>query len=1172
MTLCAYAPLLAFGSGNINADTKLYLYSDPAGLMDRALRAWDPSQFGGYVPHQGVGYLWPMGPWYRGAELLGIPDWLAQRLWLGTVFLLAALGVRRLLTHLSFTPAAALLGGLSYMFSPYVLPYQARTSAMLLPWAGLGWLCWIAARGVVSRSWRWPAAAALVLASVAQVNGAATVFMLAGPAVVVLEGFLRGTRRGSLVFVLRAGILGAAVSTWWIVAVVLQARHGADVLAYSETLEAVSSTSNAVEVMRGFGYWLTYVGLDSIPLTTAALGALSSPVSVIASLMLPTVAIAVLGRTRRTEARLGIGLVVVGLVLAVGAHPIDGPSPLFDAVLSRPDSTLALALRSSTRAVPVMLIGLAIGLALLVDSPMWARLATGRVGPRLRAVLGPSTGVALVVSLLVAAPDRILQGSVDPNLGFAAIPDSWRSAASDIEEATAEGARILQVPGQEFGSYTWGHTNDPALPAVTARPVLTRDLLPLGNAQMMDALLALDDAVREGRLDAASLIALGGTLSYGAVFLPGDTRPERYGTPSADDIMAANALAASLVDLGDGHRALLLPRGTGVAVRQQEATLVVAGDGKGLIDTAAAGLLGGGTVRYVADIPDDALAAELRRARGLVVTDTAALVARQWRGSRDAVGYPEDVAGRLAAMVRDRADVRLPVFTRAVAPDRTSFEQEGPVRVRASGYGSPLGYQPEHRPFRAVDGDESTAWRVGSGVDPRGAVFEITATDPFSSLRLLQPPGDRRITRLSVSTDGGPWRERSLFTGDTILDLDAPTTVLAMRIDSVDGDTASGDGVGFAEVDLGRGPVREVGIMPTRGADQVEEDTPVAWVMTRLRAPVHQTSRADPETSFVRRFDAPWTRPVVIHADVHADDGVASPVDVTVDLDGVTIPLRRDATIGGWVSEPLVLAAGTHEVSTHSSGVVLDRVVVTDTAWTSTAFAATPVASTGDATRRTARTDPCPRGCWLVLAEGHSDRWRATLDGRDLGESLPVDGGANGWWLEPGTSAATVTFDFLPQRTLTRALWATVLAVVVAAAILVATRRRTAEPVTPLAAPRPRRWPALVAPLAGLATVVLVSPRYGVLAALVVAVLPRLPERVADAVGPGLLAAGLSWGGLLLITSAVPPGFDWPEAAEPAHRLVLLGAMVTTFTVFATRRTDGSESIEAGRETTGPLH
>ena len=53
--------------------------------------------------------------------------------------------------------------------------------------------------------------------------------------------------------------LSLGVSLWWIVAVSIQGRLGADVLAYSESLESVSYTSTSTEVWRGLGYWLTYV-------------------------------------------------------------------------------------------------------------------------------------------------------------------------------------------------------------------------------------------------------------------------------------------------------------------------------------------------------------------------------------------------------------------------------------------------------------------------------------------------------------------------------------------------------------------------------------------------------------------------------------------------------------------------------------------------------------------------------------------------------------------------------------------------------------------------------------------------------------------------------------------------------------------------------------------------
>ena len=62
---------------------------------------WDPNIGMGTVTHQNIGYLWPIGPVLLGwPSALGVPDWVAQRLWLGSIMFLAGLGVRYLLRTL----------------------------------------------------------------------------------------------------------------------------------------------------------------------------------------------------------------------------------------------------------------------------------------------------------------------------------------------------------------------------------------------------------------------------------------------------------------------------------------------------------------------------------------------------------------------------------------------------------------------------------------------------------------------------------------------------------------------------------------------------------------------------------------------------------------------------------------------------------------------------------------------------------------------------------------------------------------------------------------------------------------------------------------------------------------------------------------------------------------
>ena len=85
--------------------------------------------------------------------------------------------------------------------------------------------------------------------------------------------------------------------------------------------------------------------------------------------------------TRWTERRFALSLVVAGVIIGVGVHPLDDPSPLMALLAGDGEDGLALALRSSTRAVPMLMLGLALGAgALAVD-------AIGSIRTALRPVL-----------------------------------------------------------------------------------------------------------------------------------------------------------------------------------------------------------------------------------------------------------------------------------------------------------------------------------------------------------------------------------------------------------------------------------------------------------------------------------------------------------------------------------------------------------------------------------------------------------------------------------------------------------------------------------------------------------------------------------------------------------------------------------------------------------------
>src|SRR5688572_4475647 len=131
--LVAYVPLLLTAPGRVAADTKTYLYLDPSRLLSRAWSMWDPNVGLGTVTHQTIGYLWPMGPFFWLFESLGVPDWVAQRVWVASLMFAAGAGVAYLLRTLGVRHAPAIVAAaLVYELSPYVLHYAARISVILL--------------------------------------------------------------------------------------------------------------------------------------------------------------------------------------------------------------------------------------------------------------------------------------------------------------------------------------------------------------------------------------------------------------------------------------------------------------------------------------------------------------------------------------------------------------------------------------------------------------------------------------------------------------------------------------------------------------------------------------------------------------------------------------------------------------------------------------------------------------------------------------------------------------------------------------------------------------------------------------------------------------------------------------------------------------------------------
>jgi arabinofuranan 3-O-arabinosyltransferase len=881
-----YLPSLTAAPGRMPTDTKLYLYLNPERLVADAPYSWDTRQFAGWVPHQTIAYLWPSGPWFVAFDKVGVPDWIAHRLWIGTILFLGGLGVRWAARHLGLTAVAATVAGAVYATSPYILPYVSRTSVMLLPWAAVGWLVGLTIRATTRTRWRDAALFALVVLTVGAVNAAALALIAPAPIVWLVHAVWQRTItwRTGVVTALKLGGLSLLVSLWWIVMLLVQGKHGADVLAFSETLDAVSHTSVSTEALRGLGYWLFYVRDPYAFTTSASIDYMGSVKVIVVSWMLLVVCLLGLALTRWSQRRYAALLVGVGIVLAVGVHPIDDPSPLMGPLR---DSALGLALRSSTRALPLSTFGLALGAGALVT-------AVGAIRWRARYAVAPLVVLLAVLDLPAAFTggyvDVALERDEDP-------PQAWTQAAAALDAGSSE-YRVLQLPGSEFGAFRWGYTVDPPLPGLTDKPLVTRDLLPLGSPGAMDLLYALDNRVQAGTFEASSVAAVARLLGVDTVWVANDLAFDRFRTPRPETI--ADLFAAQPQGLGEpqpfGTPQVNVPDiamldeqqlsepsiGTPLApvelvpvddpvsiVRAATDVVVLAGSGDGMVDAAAAGLLEGDeAVLYAGDlagppidvgdgaVPEDAL---------LIVTDSNRDRATQWRGSQDVVGMTERGGPTADATVDDIADERLAAVSSTDAQDQTVAALDGDLQVSASAYGEPFAYRPEDRPSMAVDGDPTTAWRVADRADPVGESIELSGTDGNLSLVQDQYAGSNRlITRVRI--DAGPQvqtidlDDRSLRPPGqpVVVTADVPVTITILAVtDRPEGTDSGPSAVGFAEL----GPVAlEYTRLPTRPLDQLGTSRPVAIVMTRERTRATNRWRSDPDPVMRREFSLPVAR------------------------------------------------------------------------------------------------------------------------------------------------------------------------------------------------------------------------------------------------------------------------------------------------------------------------
>ncbi len=919
-----YLPLVFTQPGQVGADTKTYLYLDPARLLRDAAFLWDPGVGLGGVTHQVVGYLWPMGPFYWFFDAIGVPDWLAQRFWLASLLFAAGAGVLYLLRTLGWPDRAApdedgevvtptvpptwwdagmVVAALAYALSPYVLDYAARISVILLPWAGLPWLIAFLARAMRVGGWRYPAAFALVTLTISSTNLTSVVLVGIGPILWVVFAIWveRETPwRQALGAVWRTGVLTVGVSLWWFVGLVVEGRYGIPIVRYTETYQAVAVASTTPEVVRGLGYWFFY-GNDKLgQWIVPSIHYMRYGIPI--SFALPVFAFLSAALTRFRYRLYFVTLIVVAVLVAVGGHPYDDPSAVGGILVAWTKTDLGLAFRSTARVLPLLILGTSVLLGVGV-------VALGRRLPRF------SRPIAVIAVVLVIAnlPATWVGQMVDRNLRRDEdLPGYWEDAAEFID-GRGDDTRVLELPGTDFAAYRWGNTVDPITPGLIDRPHVARELIPLGTPVSANLVNAIDRPLQEGTFDPDALGPLARLIGAGDILLRSDLEYERFRTPRPETTWALLNSVPGLgepvafgpavenepsedlplldeielvtdQDLEDPPPVAVFPVEDAAPIVRAlptEHPIVVAGDGDGLVAATAAGVIDPDrAILYGAGLLEDddteMFATALADGADIVVTDSNRRRARRWGSIRENEGYTE-MAGE-EALEYEVGDARLDIFPTAGDDSFTVAVQRGGATVQASAYGNPVSYTPGDRAFFAVDGDPRTAWKVGAFSEVEGEYLRLTTDEPVTTdhVGLTQPLSsdiNRWITEVELRFDGGdPVRvdltEASRTEPGQVVEF-PERTFSELEIEILN-DTigyrpklAGVSAVGFAEVDLEGIRLEELMRPPVDVVDAAGDaliDHRLSYVLQRQRTNPAEPVRVDEEPAMRRLLEVPGER------------------------------------------------------------------------------------------------------------------------------------------------------------------------------------------------------------------------------------------------------------------------------------------------------------------------
>jgi hypothetical protein len=781
------------------------------------------------------------------------------------------------------------------MLTPYWLQDIGRSGVLVLPWAGLGWMVAFVMRGVRQGGWRYPALFALVWFTVSAINASGPAYASVAPILWLLYAVFvtrEHTLRQAWSTVWRAVILTAGVSLWWAYALAIESGYGLNVLGTTEKVSAVAKTALSSEVLRGLGYWFFYGSDIAGPWAVTSYGFTQQLWLIGVTFAVPLLALAAAVVVRWRYRAFFILLIVVGMVLAVGSNPYAAPSTVGGFIKTFMTKTTAgLALRSTNRATPMVLLGLAI------------LLGAGITALARRSRVAGLAAVILALAVVAAANPPVWNGStVLDRYTFPTPIPSYVTQAAQALNAEHTQTRVFAIPGENDAAYRYGNTVDPIWPGLLTRPFITREQLVLGSLPSYDMTYALDVPMQNLTADPASIAPMARLMSVGDILVQNDLAYELYDRPPPqlfwqslhlplDGLSAPvgygapkpNISPIPVIDEATLAASPNLPWPSPVEVlgvadprpivrgESTAGALVVAGDAVGLNDAASLGLLDTTSpVLYAGtlDSQPGALSSALQGGATLVVTDSNRKQSFLWNTVSDNAGITLEASD-------PKPNVALDIFPNAPASAQSTAQYAGVASVTA------VPDDPDHSADMAIDGLPTTSWQTHIGSSAEGKFWQATLADQVTTgkITILQPPaGDYQvnqwITKATLTFDGGSPLNVTLGAAShsgpgQVINFSRRTfTTLRITVDATNlsgtskATTTASSPVGLAEVGVAGARAQKIIAMPTDLLSSVgtaSQAHRLVLVMTRQRvAPV--APAADPEPVLARTFSLPTTR------------------------------------------------------------------------------------------------------------------------------------------------------------------------------------------------------------------------------------------------------------------------------------------------------------------------